>query len=373
MPKKEVPMTTTKIRPSFWLSLPKPLVVPSQATTLPKNRVHWSWVCRAIDSYQTYWLGQETTLEPRPGDVAVVRIEATGLMNKLVTTDGEQVRLFPNDLVVCAFGHHKALAGCDAEVVGVDDLHLVSKGGMVGTLQTNNRRLLQPTRLTFLGYLVDAKGQRLNLKEILFQPKTLSGLTKQILPVVGTGPDSDKSSVVIELVEGLLALGMRVAVCRLLGSVSHQALRDLWATAAHHVSDFSDYGFPSTYLCDEQELLALFYTMVADAMRTNPDIIVLELTEGIPQRENQLLLSMPEVQHQVHSIVLAAASVRAAQQALRELQPFRCKVIAIGGPIIHSPALLCESPTAGFLPIASSVVVWHGLAQFVVQQLKSEL
>ena len=35
------------------------------------------------------------------------------------------------------------------------------------------------------------------------------------------------------------------------------------SASAVHVTDFSDYGFPSTYKCESEELLVLFETMLA--------------------------------------------------------------------------------------------------------------
>ena len=55
--------------------------------------------------------------------------------------------------------------------------------------------------------------------------------------------------------------------------------------------DFSDYGFPSTYKCELEELLDLFKTMISDIEKINPSLIIMEIADGILQRETSMILN----------------------------------------------------------------------------------
>jgi hypothetical protein len=90
------------------------------------------------------------------------------------------------------------------------------------------------------------------------------------------------------LAKALLRLGLRVAACKVTGSISHRDLNELRATGVHDVRDFSDYGFPSTYLCENAELIDLFEAILTDAAIASPDIVVMEIADGLLQRETQM-------------------------------------------------------------------------------------
>ena len=55
--------------------------------------------------------------------------------------------------------------------------------------------------------------------------------------------------------------------------------------------DFTNWGFPSTYLENEETLLNLFETLYREAEALEPDYIVMEIADGLLQRETELLLN----------------------------------------------------------------------------------
>ena len=166
------------------------------------------------------------------------------------------------------------------------------------------------TFATFVGYAVDAYGGRLNLKERLFRPSASSaGPEGPLLVVVGTGMNSGKTTVVSQILHGLGRQGVRAAAAKITGSVSNRDTDEMRATDAISVLDFSDYGFPSTYLADPEELALLWRTILADGERAGPQLTVVEIADGVLERETALILRDPAFPKQHFGVPLAGSLI----------------------------------------------------------------
>lgn len=328
-------MLSKQSRARFWLT---PAHLASQGDwnePLPAMRMKWSWVCRAFDPRQRHWLIQEPTSTPQPGDVVLTRVKSMGLVHTVVTAGGEQVRLYPGDGLIGIFGDRGMLACYEADVTGVTDLHLIRKNGLIGTIHPAYRPLLYPTQLTFLGYLADSQGQRLNLKQRLWQPKLPVPVPCPLLFVVGAGLDSGKDQVIVDLVEGLGAQGLRVAAYRLLGGNGSPQSRTLWMTFADYVGDYSAHEF-LTGGGHEEQWNALVAAMLTDATQTQPDLIIVELGDHLLELVHQRLFALPIIQQQGSGIVLTAANHPPSAQTMATLHAFAasmtaCRLLAIVG------------------------------------------
>ena len=284
---------------------------------------------------------------------------------RLATADGSKVRLYPDDVIAGVFGNRYATDAFEAEVRTLDDLHMLTDAGMVGTVRSRHRDVKPPTRLRFLGYLANDLNERLNLRMKLPSEFPVRSGPKNILIVVGTGMNSGKTTTATKLVKALLRRGLRVAACKLTGSVCPRDRGEFSATGVHHVSDFSDFGFPSTYLASEEELVGLYQAMVADADKTEPDIVVMEIADGILQRETQMLLSHEALRGRVGGIVLAATCAASALYGVDRLQRNGLTVVAVSGCITNAPLFLREFAAASPVPLASSTADCVELAEMV--------
>ena len=266
---------------------------------LPKG-ARWSWSCRHVDKSASWQLDADDQAAPRIGDVALVEVDKIANHTSLITAENEKMRIYEGDKLLCVFGNRYATDAFEGEAQTVEVLHLMTAGGMIGTVQTKHRSVKTPSQVSFLGYVTDPEGARLNLKDLCFTAKK-TPLKKQrkIIFAVGTGMNSGKTTTSARMVRGLVERGVRVAACKLTGSVSHRDLFEMRATSPVFATDFSDYGFPSTYLCEREELLDLFHTMIADCEAHDPEAIVIEIADGVLQRETQILLNDPEVSQYV--------------------------------------------------------------------------
>ena len=126
------------------------------------------------------------------------------------------------------------------------------------------------------------------------------------------------------------------------------------AADALYATDFSDYGFPSTYKCEENELLRLLEIMMADIQKYNPEIIVMEIADGVLQKETEFLLSEPSFKKMVDAIALTADSAPSALYTVGVLEKMGYQVKAVSGAITSSPLYVKEFEKHSTIPVLSS-------------------
>jgi len=329
------------------------------------QELKWTWSCRTLEPHRRYRIVDQDGVSPRPGDVAIVRVVELGQHERVSTLPDGKQRLYTGDLLVGVFGNRYATDAFEAEVRTTDDLHILTDAGMIGTVLSRHRDTKRPTTLHFVGYVADETGQRANLKALCPLDSNAEAGPTNLLLIVGTAMNSGKTTVAAKLVKALLLRGARVAACKLTGSVSQHDQIEMRAAGAHDVRDFSDYGFPSTYLARLEDLLDLFHRMLADAAQARPDIVVMEIADGLLQRETGLLLEHDAVRLRVGGVVLAAPCAASALVALAELERHGHQVVAVSGRITSSPLAMQELAAHSDACIKSSVASGAELAGVV--------
>src|SRR5262249_24482506 len=133
---------------------------------------------------------------------------------------------------------------------------MLSMGGLCGTVASKHAALAEPTKLRLLGALGDADGNPLRIENFTL-PAIPCNARPRTIVVCGTSMDAGKTYTTMSLIKGLSRDGAKVAGVKLTGTA---AGRDLWTmidAGACIGLDFVDGGWPSTYLCELDELLAL--------------------------------------------------------------------------------------------------------------------
>jgi hypothetical protein len=237
---------------------------------------------------------------------------------------------------------------------------------MIGTVKSKHEGMADPTRVTLLGYVHGPDERRLNLKEMLFRPAAERWRPANLIYIVGTSMNSGKTTTAARLIRGLSDLGLRVAACKLTGSVSNHDPDELTAAAACKVVDFSDFGFASTYLCSRHELLELFHTMLVEVAAAAPDVVLMEFADGLVQRETAMLLADPEIRLAGRGIVMSAGGALSALWGVEYLRRLDFKVIAVSGKFTSSPLAMREyRQNDSDIPVASSAGNAAELARLV--------
>ncbi|MBA3978481.1 MAG: hypothetical protein H0X50_09880 [Nitrosopumilus sp.] len=325
------------------------------------NQIKWSWACRMLNG--AYEIRAPDLINDKPfvGDIGLFRVTRIGSHERLIDTNNKKMRIYQGDLIVGVFGNRYATDAYEAEVEGIKDLALLTTAGMVGTIKSRHDSLGRSTELLFLGFLREkASNQKINTKQIIFQQRYYDPLeskpqaTTNLLVVVGSGMNSGKTTFVRKLVKSFSQQGMVVAACKLTGSISPRDYDEMVAASAFYATDFSDYGFPSTYKCEEKELLLLFETMMEDIEKANPEIIIMEIADGVLQKETKFLLSDPLFKKRVGGIAVTADSAPSALFTVHFLEKMGYKVEAVSGSITSSPLYVKEFEESSTIPVLSS-------------------
>ena len=348
-------------------SLTTTLELPRLSDFPDQTPLKWTWACRSLSPEADYRILPDRQLPPRPGDCVLVQIESLGYHNRIMTGSDRQ-RLYEGDCLVGVLGNRYATDAYEGEVDSLDDLHILTGAGMIGTVKSKYERMKRPTQLTYLGYLATENGARINLKSSQRPPSDIDRSLDNVVLLVGTSMNSGKTTTAAKLSKALLRNGLRVAACKVTGSVSHRDLHELQATGVHDVRDFSDYGFPSTYMCEEPELLNVFEAILSDAAKANPDVVVMEIADGVLQRETQMLLTSEVVRPRVRGVVLAAGCAPSALFGAAQVKSYGHEVAAVSGCITNSPLFMREFAQQCDIPMGSSVDRGEHLAQLVMER-----
>jgi hypothetical protein len=321
--------------------------------------VRWPYTLRRVpqSSAKTLLTPPEN---PQTGDIVLARVESIGKNARLELVNGRLCALHENDLLGVVFGNRYATKQFEGYARSDGDkADLLSIGGLCGIVESRHASVAVPTRLRQLGMLGDANGRPLRLND--FAAKTQSCSRRpRVIVVCGTSMDAGKTYTVASLITGLRRQGSRVAGVKLTGTA---AGRDTWSmldAGACAALDFIDGGWPSTYLCSLAELLDLYGSLTAQASERHAQWIVLEIADGIVQKETSALLGSPGFTSTVDSWVLAASDSLAAVGGVNQLSRYGIEPLAVSGIVSMSALGVREVMEATGRPCLTAKEVQRG-------------
>jgi hypothetical protein len=326
-------------------------------TNQTTEQTRWSWACRILDVNSTYEVVPSNNINdiPSVGDVALFKVLKIGYHKRIVSTANKKIRLYRGDLFVGVFGNRYATDAYEGEVEGLKNLSLLTAAGMVGTLKSKHKSIRNPSDVLFLGFLKDTMtGKRINLKDLKFKIAEPRTQFRNIIVIIGSGMNSGKTTICSKLIKSFSEKGARIAACKLTGSVSNRDQDEMFSASPLFTIDFSEYGFPSTYKCELDELLELLKTMLSDIEKVNPKIVIIEIADGILQRETKMILNSPLFQQLVKNIIVTADSAPSALYTTDYLKKLGYNVIAVSGAITSSPLYTKEFEENSNIPVISS-------------------
>jgi hypothetical protein len=268
--------------------------------------------------------------------------------------NGRRRLLFPGTEIVAAYGNRYAPNQFEAEVpTSVTPCHLVAGGGIAAQARSWHAKIARgPTAITPIGLLGDADANRINLRDFAMEPVVPSReYQPTTIAVVGTSMDSGKTQTCVHLVRGLIAAGLRVGYAKITGT---GAGGDYWAlldAGADPVLDFTDVGRPSTYLLSPEEVEQTMVSLVNHVTQYGVDAMVLEIADGVLQRETAELLSGSTFPQLVGGVVLAAQDSMGALAGFDWLGKRRTPVLAVSGLLTAAPLQVAETRQATGMPV----------------------
>ncbi len=287
---------------------------------------------------------------PQPGDVALTRLETIGKNATLELTDGRRCALHEGDLLAVVFGNRYATLQFEgyARADG-DRCDLLSMGGLCGVVKSKHATAAEPSKLRLLGAVGDANGRPLQLRNFAVAQKSVVEQPR-IIVVCGSSMDAGKTYTAVSLIIGLRRQGYRVAGVKLTGTA---AGRDTWSmldAGACVALDFVDGGFPSTYLCPLEELLDLYRMLIAHAASQNAAWVVVEIADGLLQKETAELLQTSSFTKTVDAWMVATNDALGAVAGVSLLHDRGISPVAISGRVSMSPLSSREVEAATNLP-----------------------
>lgn len=288
-----------------------------------------------------------TTIPARAGTVIAARVlNAKSKYNALEDPHGRMVPLYPGDVIAGALGRREALFGYSgtvpAKVEVGDTLQLLNLGGVIGTGAAVSPTHGPPFELEVLGSVLEFPmletrvGRPACIEQAALPARPLATDLPPIVALVGTCMDSGKTTAAAALIGGLVHEGKRVAAGKLTGVSLRRDALQMSDAGAQTIATFTDFGVVTT---DEHNAVGAAHSLVTHLAESEPDLIVLELGDGLlgPYGVAKLLAD-PGLSKAFSSIVLCAQDPVGAWGALQLLkETYGMSVDVVSGRVTDTP------------------------------------
>lgn len=308
------------------------------------GRTHESFSTRRVPKSEMKTL-VTGAVRVRSGDVVLARVDRLRQHSRLELPSGRKANLRAGQDIIVACGNRYASDQFEAFVPeGLGSTNLVASGGIAGTMTARARGIVPATEITLLGMIGDDQGTPINLRKYAL-PAILPGVHARphTIGVFGTSMNSGKTTTAEALVRGLLAAGLRVGYAKVTGTGSggdYWSMVDCGATA---VVDFTDAGYASTYMTAIPAIEKLSIQLLGHLSAEGCQVVVVEVADGILQRETAALLRSDTFKSLLDRVVFAAGDPLAAAAGVTSLKSHGFDVAAVSGLVTASPLPLREA------------------------------
>lgn len=326
--------------------IPRGFLLPSAAFTIKSRQVKF---------YTT------SDKPPQSGDVIYGVISRIGEHSSLENASGRIHQIHDGTKAVFVFGNRYAPDYYEGLVPDkmTKDVDLLARSGMVGVMKTKNALIKDPTKVRAFGYVWDHVNEKiLNTRDFsLIRPnRTVKKYPRSpMILICGTSMNSGKSMAAAACCWALRSLGYKVRACKVTGTASLKDILHMNDAGADPYADFTYLGHPSTYMLPEEELLAVFNLLDLKFANNPKNFWVVELADGVMQRETAILLNAPQVRERIHKLVFCASDAFGAIGGVRILaQNFNLVPDLLSGVCSSSPLLVRELSAFTDIPVFNS-------------------
>ncbi|MCD6591238.1 MAG: hypothetical protein J7K72_04680 [Candidatus Aenigmarchaeota archaeon] len=231
--------------------------------------------------------------KPKKGDVILVRFVSEGEYEPTYIRDkhGEKVNLKKGLVFLSALSNRYAPTIMKAEVPEYlkkgDKINLLARGGTTGVI-TEGKHNYRKAYVEFIGFV--KKGDKiLNIKDFSILAKDIKNIPKLII-IVGVFEGSGKTTTCENLTKGLVKKGYKVCVGKISGLGNVIDVKKSKDKGASKILEIVDTGYPSTVGLSKDELDEIFLKIFSNLADENPDFILIEIADGVTQRETSMYL-----------------------------------------------------------------------------------
>lgn len=322
----------------------------TQNTLVPLQTAKWTFATRRVD--RGLVAASDTDFAAaRAGDLILAQVESIGQHNRVQLTSGRPSNIFPGDMIVLACGARYApdqfegLAEIDP--AGAD---LLAGGGCIGRMVARNERIKAATRLLPMARLLDAEGRTVNLDRFTLPATDRAGEIPVIF-VLGTAMNSGKTTATAQLALGLRRAGYKVAALKGTGTGAFGDYNEYSDTGAHWVADFTDAGMVTTYREPLERVKQGLDLLLGHAAEQGCQIAVMEIADGLFQRETGALVADPWLRDRMSGLIFACGDAVAAAGGVAELARHGLRPDALTGIVSCSPMAAAEAVAATGVPV----------------------
>ena len=289
---------------------------------------------------------------PAAGDILLAKVTKIGQHSALELANGRRSAMFIEDEIIVTYGNRYAPDKFEAQIPpDLRPCDLVASGGMAALMNQRHANVKAPTTIQPIGLLTDHKKKKINLKNNAL-PKLVSLFPRPLtVGVVGTSMSAGKTTTAAMLIRGLAQAGYTVGAAKVTGTGSG---RDTWLmtdAGSKLTLDFTHAGFPSTYLISPEQVDSIIETLVTHLSVARMNAIVIEVADGLFQRETAALLNSRIFAKTVDSIIFAASDAMGALAGAELLERKKLPITAICGRLTASPLAAVETANATGLPV----------------------
>lgn len=299
--------------------------------------------------------------KPKVGDVVYGEIIRIGEHSSLENKSGRIHMVHNGSLGVFVYGNRYAPDYYEGVIPTeyTDVVDLLARSGVVGQVRTKNSLRKDPTKVKILGYVCDKSGNIINTLDYnQINPKeTVKNMPRaKLILVCGTSMNSGKSMAATACCWALATLGHTVRASKITGTASLKDILNMNDAGAEHYSDFTYLGHPSTYKLEKDELLRIFNLLDLKYANNPKNYWVVEIADGIIQRETAMLLKMKEVRSRIHRFIFCASDAFGAIGGLQILKDeFKLTPHALSGICSSSPIQLKELSSYTNIEVFNSI------------------
>jgi len=294
-------------------------------------------------------------IAPKAGDLVLARIERLGQHARIELASGRRAYLHVGDEIIVTYGARYAPDQFEAYVPGdLGPCDLVAAGGVASECKVKHSRMKNPTRIHPIGLLAYASGKRVNMSNWTLPKGPVPRRNPNIFAVVGTMMNAGKTTCAANLVLGLKRKGLRVGAAKITGTGSGGDRWMLTDAGADMVLDFTDAGEPSTFGLSAARVEDIFTNLTDHLAAEGFDAIVLEVADGLFQRETDNLLKSDLFRVRCDGLLFAAGDALGALAGVQHLEKLGHTVLAAGGAMTASPLAVREAKQVLDIPVVTS-------------------
>jgi hypothetical protein len=321
-------------------------LLPSAAFTVPRGKLRW--------------YGQVDKV-PEAGDLVYGRVTYLGQHVSLENKQGRIHAINSGTRAVFVLGNRYAPDYYEGYVPDhlPGKLDLLSRSGIVGEVKNKSSLVGDPTQVHIHGYCCDEEENVLNTRSFSrIKPKRSEKTPNRakLILNVGTSMNSGKSTTAAACCWALSTMGYTVRAAKVTGTASLKDILLMEDNGASPVADFTYLGYPSTYMLGLEDLLHIFNSLDLRYANSPRNFWVVELADGILQRETAMLLESEDVRSRIHKLIFSAYDAFGAIGGLSILEErFGLTPDAVSGICSSSPLGIRELQTSTDLPIFNSI------------------